>query len=158
MIKGYKCFNEDFTNRYGFKFSVGKIYITDSHVKFRSRGFHFCKNLEDTFRYFDAFNLKIKICEVVGSGNITTYSDEYYGYYDMYSCEKLEIKHELNRKEIIDYGLSLDYTKVSRFIQGLKLTKEEIDKFKQRYKNYINVIQAIEYYQENKLYVYERKI
>lgn len=25
-IIGYKCFNEDFTNRYGEKFEIGKTY------------------------------------------------------------------------------------------------------------------------------------
>ena len=53
-IYGYKCFNSDMTNRYGKKFELGKVYSTDGKVKFGNsgNGFHFCKNIEDTLRYF----------------------------------------------------------------------------------------------------------
>ena len=134
VVKGYKCFNKDFTNRYGIKFEVGKIYISISPAIFgiNSKRFHLCKNLEDTFRYFDAISDDIKICEVIGSGHIVTYADEYYGYYDMYAVEKLEIKKELTHDEIINYGLNLNSISVKRFIQGFKLTDEEIFMFKEK--------------------------
>lgn len=159
IVRGYKCFNKDFTNRYGMKFEVGKIYIADNQVKFgvNGKGFHLCKNLEDTFRYFDAINDDIKICEVIGSGNIVTYSDKYYGYYDMYSVEKMEIKKELTHEEIINYGLNLDYISVQRFIQGFKLTEEEIIKFKNKFKNEQSVLDTIAYYKENDKDVYKRR-
>lgn len=159
IVKGYKCFNEDFTNRYGIKFEVGKIYITDSQVKFgvNGKGFHLCKNLEDTFRYFDAINDDIKICEVIGCGNVALVEDNYYGYYDMYSVEMLKIKKELTHDEIIGYGLNLGCIKVKRFIEGFKLTSDEINLFKNKFKNEQDVLDAIAYYKENDKEVYKRR-
>ena len=60
---GYKCFNENLINRYGTKFEIGKIYHANGNIKFgnKGNGFHLCKNLEDTLRYFKSFNYKINI-------------------------------------------------------------------------------------------------
>ena len=57
-------FNDDLTNRYGTKFEVGKTYHANGDIKFGNdgNGFHMCKNIEDTLRYFDAFNDNIRIC------------------------------------------------------------------------------------------------
>ena len=65
MVLGYKCFNEDLTNRYGFKFEVGNTYKVDGIIKFGidGNGFHMCERLEDTLRYFDAMNLDVSVCE-----------------------------------------------------------------------------------------------
>ena len=158
IVRGYKCFNKDFTNRYGVKFEVGKIYIADSQVKSGLNGkkYRLCKNLEDTFRYFDAVNYDIKICEVIGSGNVVTYIDEYYGYYDMYAVEKIKIKKELIHEEIISYGLNLNPTSVKRFIQGFKLMEEEIIMFKEKFKNEQSVLDTIAYYKENNKEVYKK--
>lgn len=158
-ITGYKCFNKDLTNSYGMQFSVGKIYIASGVIKFgkNSNGFHMCKNIEDTFRYFDAINNEVSVCKVIGSGEIIKCEDEYYGYYDMYSVEQLKIIKKLNRKEIIDIGLNLNYLRVKRFIQGIKLTQEEINIFKEKFVNNIDVLDTIEYYQENNLDVYKKR-
>ena len=71
-IIGYKCFNKDLLNRYGKKFRLGKIYITEGSIKFGNsgNGFHLCKNMENTFRYFDAMNENVDICKVRASGVI----------------------------------------------------------------------------------------
>ena len=37
MIEGYKCFNADFTNQYGKKFEVGKIYTATGKIKFKNK-------------------------------------------------------------------------------------------------------------------------
>ena len=65
---GYKCFNKDMTNRYGVAFLVGGIYSSDKVPKFgnEGHGFHFCKNLEDTFRYFPAMEEEVSVCMVRG--------------------------------------------------------------------------------------------
>ena len=62
-IKGYKAFNEDFTNRYNRVFKEDKSYHTDGEISFglNGKGFHFCKRLEDTLRYFDTFENSIVI-------------------------------------------------------------------------------------------------
>ena len=77
------------TNRYGMKFEVGKIYMACGPIKFgnNGNGFHMCKNMEDTFRYFDSTN--IAVCKVNGFGKKKLYEDEYYGFYDMYTRSKM---------------------------------------------------------------------
>jgi len=157
-VIGYKCFNEDLTNRYGKKFSIGKIYIAKGTIKFgnNGNGFHLCKNIEDTFRYFDAMKDKISICEVKGSGEIVKFDDDYYGYHDMYAVEQLEIIKMLSHDEIVNIGLNLNSLRAERFVSGIKLNKKDIQKFKNKYKNEIRVLNAIAYYQEGNLKVYSR--
>ena len=103
QVIGYKCFNEDLTNRYGINFEIGKIYSTKGEIKFGNvgNGFHFCKNIEDTFSYFDIFAQNVTVCIVREFGNIVEYEDEYNGYYNMYVSENIEILRELTREEII---------------------------------------------------------
>ena len=158
-IRGYKCFNKDLINRYGKKFEVGKIYVASGALKFgnNGNGFHLCKNIEDTFRFFDVSNNDICICEVVGSGNIIEYEDKYNGYFGMYCVEKLKIEKELSREELVEQGLNLGFLRAERFVSMFPLTQEEIELFKQKYKNYINVLDAIAYHQENDKERYARK-
>lgn len=156
-VVGYKCFDQGLKNRYGKEFSIGKIYLTPGTIKFKENGFHMCKNMEDIFRYFDALNNDVDVCLVRGSGTIDTYNDEYAGYYDMYCAERLEILKKLTRAEIINIGLNLNELRALRFVTSFKLTNEEIEIFKSKFKNKIDVIDAIKYYQENDKKVYERK-
>lgn len=156
-IRGYKCFNKDFTNRYGRKFSIGQIYVAPGIIKFgnNGNGFHLCKNIEDTFRYYDTSN--IIVCEVIGSGEYVEYSDEYNEYYDMYSVEKLQIIRELSREEIIDIGLDLNEIRIKRFISTFKLKPKEINLFKDKFSKYKDVLDFISYYQENNKDIYNQK-
>ena len=158
-VIGYKCFNKGLKNRYGRKFSIGQIYIMPGIIKFgnNGNGFHLCKNIEDTFRYFDTFNNEVDVCLVKGSGQIHESYDEYNGYYDMYCAEKMEILKQLNRSEIINVGLNLHPIRANRFISTFKLTPGEINLFKEKYKNEFDVIDATAYYQEGDKQVYERK-
>lgn len=152
-IIGYKSFNKDLINSYGIKFEVGKIYIAQGAIKFglHGNGFHMCERMEDTLRYFDALNSEICICRVKGSGEIVDYYDEYYGYYDMYAVQKLEILKQLSRDEIIKIALSLNDINVQRFVASFKLTDSEILEFKEKFEQFSRVIATIEYYQENQL-------
>ena len=156
-IIGYKCFNKDLLNRYGKKFRLGKIYITEGSIKFGNsgNGFHLCKNMEDTFRYFDAMNENVDICKVRASGVIVEYSDDYYGYYDMYEGEKLEILHVLSRREIIEYALSLNDERLKRFLSGIKLTDKEIEEILSLHST-SDVKATIDYYQKKKKDSYRR--
>ena len=159
MINGYKCFNKNLINRYGKKFEVGKIYYVDGIIKFgnNGNGFHFCRNLEDTLRYFDVTN-ETEICQVRGFGKLVVYNDEYNGYYDMYAAEKILVEKIMTREEIIDYALKLDNLRVVRFLMFYPLTREELNLFKEKFKNYINVLDAIKYYQEKDINVYKRRL
>ena len=157
-IRGYKCFNSDFTNRYGIKFSIGKIFVAPGKIKFgnNGNGFHICKNMEDTFRYYDTSN--IIVCEVIGSGNYVEYFDEYNEYFDMYSVEKLEIIKELSREEIIKEGLDLNEIRVKRFLSTFKLNDKEIVLFKNKYRNKNEIINLIAYYQEYNKEIFNEKV
>lgn len=160
MIKGYKCFNEDFTNNYGFKFEIGAKYsVKDRDIQFglNGNGFHMCKNMEETFIYFDAMNNNVIVCEVIGYGNFQTIDDEYKGYQDMYSVEKIEIVRQLSREEIVNYGINLIEFRLMHFLQNFKLTKEEILLFEQKFINNSLVLNCIEYYQKDNKKVYMLK-
>jgi len=157
-IIGYKCFNKDMTNRYGKKLEVGKIYSTNNEVKFGNdgHGFHFCKNIEDTFRYFDAMNEEVSICLVRGFGNIDEFEDDHNGYYDMYASENIEIIKELSREEIITIGLNLYPDRAKRFVSGIRLSDDEIEMFKEKYKTSTQVLKTIDYYQLGDKDAYKR--
>lgn len=158
-IIGYKCFHEDLTNRYGVPFQVGKIYFASGIIKFgnHGNGFHMCRNMEDTLRYFDAMNEKVSICEVRGSGEIMPYYDEYYGYYDMFAVSTLKILKQLTHKEIIQKGLSLDRNKVIRFLSLFRLRESEIEQFQKQYQNEPNVLKTIAYYQKGDKDAYQKR-
>lgn len=158
-VFGYKCFNKDMTNRYGRKMEVGKIYNTPYNVKFGndSHGFHFCKNLEDTFRYFNATEEEVSVCFVRGFGQIDEDEDNYNGYYDMYAAENIEIIRKLSREEIISYELNQYEERVIRFIQTFKLNDDEIFLFQEKFSNNRNVINAINYYQLKDENAYKKK-
>ena len=134
------------TNRYGMKFEVGKVYTSKGPIKFgnKGNGFHMCKNMEDTFRYFDTTN--IAVCKVNGFGKKQLYEDEYYGFYDMYAVEKIEILKLLKRKEILDHMLNNYPDRVIRFIQLFKLYDDEIKLFEDKFKNENRVMESIKLY------------
>ncbi len=159
-IKGYKAFNKDMSNRYGKKFEEGMIYSMIFSPRFGNdgRGYHFCKRLEDTLRFFRAMEEEIQIAEVTGLGETVTSDrdeDEYYGYYDMYSTNKIRIDKILTREEIIKMALAMPPYRVTRFIQGYKLTPDEIEMFRLMFEKDNDVQLALSYYQEHQLDAYE---
>ena len=154
VVYGYKCFNKNLTSQYGDIFKEGKIYHS-SNPHFGKNGFHMCMRLEDTLRYFDAFNDNIRICLVYGFGEFNEYDDEYNGYYDMYSYEYLTILKELSREEIINYALNICEYRLKRFISLYKLNIDEIELFKSKFYNNDNILKCIKYYQENNEDVYK---
>ena len=160
MVFGYKCFNKDLTNRYGFKFDVGKTYGVSGGIKFgiNGNGFHMCKNIEDTFRYYDAMEGEVSVCEVIGLGEFVSLYDEYNGYYDMYSVEMIEIIRLLSREDIIEMALNFSEERVIRFIQLYRLTSSEIILFKEKFEKYSRVIDNIIYYQEEDRDIFRRKL
>jgi hypothetical protein len=157
QVEGYKCFNYDMTNRYGVKFEVGCEYYLLEDVKFGESGFHFCKRLEDTLRYFDCRSNNFCICEVIGSGGISEGFDDYYGYYEMYSSNQIRIVRKLEREDIIRYALNLNLERVKRFIMCFRLLDSEIELFKNKFKKYQEVLNFISYYQEGKVNVFSKK-
>ncbi len=160
-VVGYKCFNKDHTNRYGMEFIEGRTYTSFGDVSFGNNstgGYHMCRNMEDTFRYFPANEEEVAVAKVVGKGTIIKRDDEYNAFYDMYSVEKLLIEKFLEREEIINYFLDQIEPRVCRFIQLFKLTDEEIKLFQDRYYNNPCIINYIEYYQLRNKEAFNRKV
>lgn len=156
-IKGYKALNKNMTNRYGMKMEIGKTYHANGSILFgiHGNGFHFCLQLEDTLRYVDAMNDEIVIVQVIGSGEIDEYFDDYYAYYDMYAASQLQIVKVLSREEIINpYLICSDTNRIKRFISGFRLQEEEIKRLEQVHRNKIDILQTICYYQKGMLDVY----
>ena len=136
-------------NIQGKEIEIGQVYTANGNVKAGndSHGYHFCKNMEDTFRYFDAMNDEVSVCLVRGTGIIDEYEDDYNGYYNIYASEHIEILKKLTREEIITYALNLNEIRVRRFVQGFKLTDDEIELFKEKFSSSSNVLKYINYYQ-----------
>lgn len=155
-MQGYKCFNSDMTNSYGDKFEVGKRYTIKGKLKIGTtgNGFHMCENIEDTLKYFGAMNTEIVVCEVVGSGEILSSWDDYYGF-EKYAVSVLDIVRIIPREEIIEMALKFNEERAFRFVQLFKLNSIEIKLFENVFKKHIRVLKAIEYYQKGNKKVYE---
>ena len=147
IIHGYKAFNSNLTNNYGKKFTEGEIYHMDGDISFgiNGNGFHFCKRLEDTFRYINDDDKKV--AKVIGFGIIKESFDNYNEYFDMYSASFIKIMHFLSRQEVINYILHANEHAVIRFIvTGFKLTDNELMLFRQNFSESILINNYLDYY------------
>ncbi len=137
MLRGFKCFNKGMTNRYGQKFVLNKLYSVEGDISFglRGNGFHFCKNLEDTLRFFlpdegIVHSSIIDMCSAESPSNdYTIYEDDYYGYYDMYAAKEIILRKQLTHEEIIEYMLEVDDFRQRRFIDQYYLNPDELEMF-----------------------------
>ena len=146
FVIGYKAFNKDFTNRYGDKFKIGKIYHADGEIKWgnNGNGFHICTNFEECFRYVDSNNFILT--EVIGFGKLIKYDDEYNGYFDMYVCENMRIIRTISRKEIIEMAKTLWEDRLYNFIRTFSLTDEEAKEIETVSKDKQKILKDIDYY------------
>ena len=157
-VDGYKCFNKNLIcNQESFKMEEKKLYKIDEDIKFRHKGFHFCVRLEDTLRFFGGIDDEKEICKIKAVGDIFWESDEYNGYYDMGVTNAIYIDHILSRDEIMEYVDGLTDHRFIRFIMGYKLTKEELEYFKNKYINNFRVSNYLSYYQEKELDIFYKK-
>ena len=152
-IHGFKCFNKGLKTRFGKKMELNKIYRVEETPIFKSSGFHMCKNMEDTFRYFDCFKEEIDICKVIGYPEYTEYSDEYYGYYEMYSCQGIELVEKLTREQIIKISDEMYDSRFARFISLFPLNNEELLYFIEKYKNNKYILHELK-----KMYIEQKNI
>ena len=65
IIHGFKGFDKDL-KCLGFKYEIGNDYEQEGEVKCCERGFHFCENPFDVFRYYSPTDSRY--CEVEGYG------------------------------------------------------------------------------------------
>lgn len=71
-ILGFKGFDKDLKCR-GFQYEIGKDYEQEGEVKCCERGFHFCENPLDVFRYYSPSDSRY--CEVEGDGKADKSND-----------------------------------------------------------------------------------
>ena len=67
---GYKALNQDLTCR-GFQYEIGKTYSIEGLPILCEKGFHFCNNIKDTYRYYP-MKESIRICKVEAIGEVVT--------------------------------------------------------------------------------------
>lgn len=158
-VHGFKAFNYDMTNRYGVLFEEGKTYTVNPPISYGifGNGIHFAKRLEDTLRFVDGMREEVKIAMVTGSGDIISIDDLNNGYDDLFVAERIVIDKILTREEVIKIMLNKGSLFAARFISGYRLNLDEIAEFKERFFNDDIVLNAISYYQDGDLDVYNRE-
>ena len=94
MVKGYKALSPNMAAIYGngITYELGKWYKVDGEIKPCENGFHFCKKLEDTHRYYDLFYSRL--FEVEADGEIIEASDT-----TKMVCSKIRLVREILPKE-----------------------------------------------------------
>ena len=90
-MKGYKAFNKDLTCK-GMQYKVGEIFEINENPICCKRGFHFCKNITDVYKFY-AMSDDTRICEIEALGDIVTDDVKY-------CTNKIKIIKEICSKEI----------------------------------------------------------
>jgi len=93
IVKGYKVFKPDFTCG-NFKYEVGKTYIHKGHLKLCNAGFHFCKNLNDCFDFYD-FDPNNKVAEIEAVGEVVLGDNKSV-------TNKIKIVREISWNDVLD--------------------------------------------------------
>lgn len=92
-MKGYKAFDKDLKCK-DFQYEIGKTYEMDGEIKCCERGFHFCKDLADCYRYY-AMTDATRICKVEAVGEIIKTEDGI-----KYCTNKIKILSEVENPRI----------------------------------------------------------
>lgn len=109
-IEGYKITNSDYSCR-GFKYELNHTYTMEEDPVLCKKGFHFCKELIDCFKYYpperityEIYNLDThKYLKVRSNG--TTYK-----LIDKYCTNNLTILEECTTEEILEaFSKDIDY-------------------------------------------------
>lgn len=122
-IEGYKITNSDYTCR-GYKYELNHTYFMEEDPVPCKRGFHFCKELTDCFKYYppkgityDIYNLDTRKYLKVRS-NGTTYQLR-----DKYCTNNITILEECTTEEILEaFSKDIDYLRF--FYLKVKLRDE----------------------------------
>jgi len=86
----YKAFDKNLKCR-EYQFEIGKTYEIEDDPILCEKGFHFCRDMQNCFKYYDTDS---RICEVKAEDIID--GD------DKSVCRKITIIRELSQKEIMD--------------------------------------------------------
>ena len=105
MIRGYKGFDKDLKCR-DFQYEIGKDYEQEGEVKCCERGFHFCKDPFDVFRYYSPSDSRY--CEVEGDGNADKANDD-----SKVATSHIHISAEIGLNGLIKAGVKFILDKVN---------------------------------------------
>lgn len=93
-VEGYKAFNSDWTCM-GFQFEVGKTFEEDVTPSCCKRGFHFCKELKDCFKFYPLSH-NTRVAKVIALGKVDADS------YSSKCCtNKIHIVEEISWKDVL---------------------------------------------------------
>lgn len=95
-VKGFKVFNPDWTCR-GFQYEVGMTFEEDVEPICCDRGFHFCLELKDCFRYYN-FNPDNKVAEIIAYGDVDYEND---GDTSKACTNRIQIVKEITWQEVL---------------------------------------------------------
>ena len=104
IIRGFKGFDKDLKCR-GFQYEIGKDYEQEGIVKCCERGFHFCENPFDVFRYYSPSDSRY--CEVECDGNADKANDD-----SKVASSHIHISAEIGLNGLIKAGVKFILDKV----------------------------------------------
>ena len=104
-IRGFKGFDKDLKCR-GFQYEVGKYYEQEGEAVCCERGFHFCENPFDVFRYYSPSDSRY--CEVEGDGNADKANDD-----SKVATSHIHISEEIGLNGLIKAGVKFILDKVN---------------------------------------------
>ena len=104
-IRGFKGFDKDLKCR-GTQYEIGKDYEQEGEVKCCERGFHFCENPFDVFRYYSPSDSRY--CEVEGDGNADKANDD-----SKVATSHIHISAEIGLNGLIKDGVKFILDKVN---------------------------------------------
>ena len=104
-IRCFKGFDKDLKCR-GFQYEIGKDYEQEGEVKCCERGFHFCENPFDVFRYYSPSYSRY--CEVEGYGNADEANDD-----SKVATSNIHISAEIGLNGLIKDGVKFILDKVN---------------------------------------------
>ena len=105
IIRGFKGFDKDLKCR-DFQYEIGKDYEQEGKVKCCERGFHFCENPFDVFRYYSPSDSRY--CEVEGDGNADKADDD-----SKVATSHIHISAEIGLNGLIKAGVKFILDKVN---------------------------------------------
>ena len=105
IIHGFKGFEKDLKCS-GFQYEIGKDYEQEGEVKCCERGFHFCDNPFDVFRYYSPSDSRY--CEVEGDGNADKANDD-----SKVATSHIHISAEIGLNGLIKAGVKFILDKVN---------------------------------------------
>ena len=105
IIRGFKGFDKDLKCR-GFQYEIGKDYEHEGEVKCCERGFHFCENPFDVFRYYSPCDSRY--CEVECDGNADKANDD-----SKVATSHIHISSEIGLNGLIKAGVKFTLDKVN---------------------------------------------